>query len=254
MFTKKICLWSSPRNISTAFMYSFAQRPDTIVFDEPLYAHYLKVTGSNHPGREEVLASQQNDGEKVVREIILKEYEKPIAFFKQMAHHLVAPLSPDTNRDGEGAGVREDFLLKVDNIIFIRNPKQIISSYAQVRADVTMTDIGIAKQWQLFSYLKKNNHKPVVLDAGELLQNPEKVLTDLCSSIQIPFYNSMLHWNTGPKQEDGVWAKYWYANVHQSTGFEKQKTSERALPKYLESLYEESKMYYDKLFPYSIKA
>ena len=43
---KRICLWSGPRNISTALMYSFAQRDDTAVYDEPLYAHYLSKTSA----------------------------------------------------------------------------------------------------------------------------------------------------------------------------------------------------------------
>src|SRR6476659_8516651 len=132
MQTKRICLWSSPRNISTAMMYSFAQRPDTIVFDEPLYAHYLRVTGIDHPGKEEVIASQEQDGEKVVEKIILAEYNKPVVFFKQMTHHLIE--------------LNEAFLGKVYNIIFIRDPKQIITSYAQVRPHVTMQDIGMEKQ------------------------------------------------------------------------------------------------------------
>ena len=64
-------------------MYSFAQRDDTIAIDEPLYAHYLKITGIDHPGREETLMSQENDGEKVVQEIILCEYEKPVVFLRE---------------------------------------------------------------------------------------------------------------------------------------------------------------------------
>src|SRR5436190_9522360 len=157
MTTSKINLWSSPRNISTAMMYSFAQRPDTIVFDEPLYAHYLRVTGIDHPGKDEVLASQEEDGEKVIQKIILAEYSKPVVFFKQMTHHLVE--------------LNEDFLGKVHNIIFIRDPKQIISSYAQVRPHVTMQDIGIEKQWYLFTLLKENNCHFVVLDSNEILKD-----------------------------------------------------------------------------------
>src|SRR3954469_21879886 len=178
--TKRICLWSSPRNISTAMMYSFAQRVDTIAFDEPLYAHYLRVTGIDHPGKEEVLASQENDGEKVVKEIILGEYTKPVAFFKQMTHHLVE--------------LREDFLGKVYNILFIRDPKQIISSYAQVRPSVTMQDIGIEKQWHLFNSLKEKNYHCIVLDSNEILKAIEKSLCSLCDALEIPFYKEMLHW------------------------------------------------------------
>src|SRR4051812_25371685 len=140
-------------------MYSFAQRPDTIVFDEPLYAHYLRITGIDHPGKEEVLASQEQDGEKVIQKIIFADYDKPIVFFKQMTHHLVE--------------LNEDFLSKVYNILFIRDPKQIISSYAQVRPDVTMQDVGIQKQWHLFNQLRKNNYHFVVLDSNEILKDAE---------------------------------------------------------------------------------
>jgi sulfotransferase family protein len=235
----RINLWSSPRNISTAMMYSFAQRDDTIVFDEPLYAHYLKVTGSDHPGKEEILQSQNNDGEKVIKEIILASHNKPVSFFKQMTHHLV--------------DINLDFLSQTKNIIFIRDPKQIIASYAQVRNDVTMQDVGIEKQWQLYNHLTKNNLHCIVLDSNEILKSPQNVLQQLCSALQISFTEKMLHWPAGAKPYDGVWAKYWYNNVHQSTGFEKQKSSERDLPSYLEPLYQDCKKIYERLYPYSIK-
>ena len=157
-----------------------------------------------------------------------------------MTHHIV---DIDTN-----------FLNKTVNIIYIRDPKQIISSYAQVRKEVIMEDIGIAAQWQLYQTLQNNHFSCIVLDSGELLKNPERVLNKLCELVEIPFDSAMLHWPAGPKQEDGVWAKYWYDNVHQSTSFEKQPTSNRPLPEYLQTLYKESKVYYDLLLPYSIKA
>lgn len=236
----RINLWSSPRNISTAMMYSFAQRDDTVVFDEPLYAHYLKESNSDHPGKEEILRSQENDGEKVIRGIILGEHDKPVVFFKQMTHHLV--------------NISLEFLRETENIIFIRNPKQIIASYAQVRKNVTMDDTGIKKQWELYNHLKQKNHSCIVLDSNEILKAPQNVLQQLCNSLKIKFDENMLHWQAGAKIYDGVWAKHWYDNVHRSTGFEKQKTSERELPSYLEPLYEESKIYYDKLNPHSLKA
>jgi hypothetical protein len=237
---KRINLWSSPRNISTAMMYSFAQRDDAIVFDEPLYAHYLRSTGIHHPGKEEILKAQENDGEKVIEEVILADHHKPVSFFKQMTHHL--------------ENISLDFLSQTENVLFIRNPKQIIASYAHVRNDVTMQDIGIKKQWWLFNYLTEKNLLCIVLDSNEILKSPQNTLQQLCNALQISFTEKMLHWPAGLKSYDGVWAKYWYDNVHKSTGFEKQKTSERQLPAYLEALYEESKIYYEHLYPYSIKA
>ncbi len=237
---KRINLWSSPRNISTAMMYSFAQRDDTIVFDEPLYAHYLFETNSDHPGKEEILQSQSNSATEVINKIILAQHHKPIAFFKQMTHHLV--------------NINLDFLAQTENIIFIRDPKQIIASYAQVRSEVTMQDIGIEMQWFLFNHLKQKKLSCIVLDSNEILKSPENVLQQLCDALQIPFTKKMLHWQPGAKPYDGIWAKYWYDNVHQSTGFEKQKTSERYLPSQYESLYNESKFFYEQLYPHSTKA
>ena len=236
----RINLWSSPRNISTAMMYSFAQRNDTVVIDEPLYAHYLSTTNSDHPGKEAILQSQINDGNSVIEKIILGDYDKPIVFFKQMTHHLVH--------------IDFDFLSQTQNIIFIRNPKQIITSYAQVRKEVNMNDIGIEMQWNLFNHLAKNNLHCVVLDSNEILKSPQNVLQQLCDALHIQFDKAMLHWQAGAKPYDGVWAKYWYDNVHQSTGFEKQKTSERELPSHLKALYKACKIYYERLYPYSIKA
>ena len=237
---KRICLWSSPRNISTAMMYSFAQRPDTTAVDEPLYAHYLRTFNTPHPGRDEILSAQENNGEKVIAEIIMGKYETPIVFFKQMTHHLLH--------------VNTDFLQHTENIIFIRNPAQIIASYSQVVPNVSLHDTGIEYQQNLFNHHTKNNRPCIVLDSGELLKNPEQMLKKLCSQLDIEFYNEMLHWPAGPKHYDGVWAKYWYGNVHKTTGFQPQQTSNRRLPPHLEPLYLECKKYYDNLFQYSLKA
>jgi hypothetical protein len=237
---KRICLWSSPRNISTALMYSFAQRSDTRVIDEPLYAHYLINTDADHPGKDEVIHSMEKDGQKVIEDIVLGHYEENVIFIKMMTHHLV--------------GIDESFLGKVVNIFLIRDPKQLISSLAQVIPEVKMRDTGIQRQYELFMQLKEKGERPVVIDSGEILKNPEVALTKLCNATGIPFEKNMLQWKSGPIKEDGIWAKYWYENVHNSTGFEKQKTSERELPPELKPLYEESLFYYSELFKHSIRS
>ncbi len=220
-------------------MYSFAQRNDTRVIDEPLYAHYLIKTNADHPGKDEVLSSMENNGEKVVKEIILGEYDEEVVFMKQMTHHLT--------------GMDESFLEKVINVFLIRDPKQLISSLAQIIPKVTMRDTGILRQYEIFNKLKSPGRNPVVIDSGQILKDPEEALKKLCDAIGIPFDRKMLHWKAGSRKEDGVWAKYWYENVHKSTGFEKQKTSTRELPENLVALYEECVPYYDELLKYSIR-
>jgi hypothetical protein len=229
---------SGPRNISTAVMYSFAQRSDTEVMDEPYYAVYFLKSGIVHPGRNEVLAHQPHD-EKAVAENLFREHARPVFFIKNMAHHLE---------------VLEHFPLEqCENIFLIRNPKQIIASYAQVIETPVMRDIGIEYQYRLFEKLQSAGKPPLVLDTNFLLENPRVVLENLCTSIGLGFEDAMLSWPTGPKPYDGVWAPYWYANVHKSAGFEKQATSERPLPEHLESLYQEAKKYYEKLLPFAIR-
>ncbi|MBL7856645.1 MAG: sulfotransferase family protein [Cyclobacteriaceae bacterium] len=234
----RINLISSPRNISTALMYSFAQRSDTTVLDEPYYAYYLVKSGVDHPGKEEVVNSQPNEEEKVTK-VIFNQWDKPVLFIKNMAHHIEL--------------MDEAFLDKVINVFLIRNPGQIIASYAQVIEKPVMRDIGIEYQYNLFSRLRAKGQKPVVLDSGLLLQDPVSVLRQLCNTIGIPFETQMLTWQPGPKPFDGVWATHWYANVHQSSGFEKQQTSSRPLPEHLVSLYEHAKVFYEKLIPFSLK-
>ncbi len=219
-------------------MYSFAQRSDTKVIDEPLYAHYLYKTNAEHPGKDEVIASMETDGEKVVKNIILGEYDEDVIFMKQMTHHLIK--------------LDELFLDKVINVFLIRDPKQLITSLAQVLPEVTMRDTGIKRQYDLFNQLKDKQQIPVIIDSGEILKNPEIALSKLCEAIGIPFEKNMLHWKAAPIKEDGVWAKYWYENVHNSTGFEKQMSGLRELPENLIHLYEECIPYYKKLYKYSI--
>ncbi len=235
-----INLISNPRNISTAFMYSFAQRSDTTVVDEPFYAYYLEVSGVDHPGREDTLKIMPRDL-ATIRDDIQKEAPKtPVYFIKNMAHHLIeADFS---------------FIKAYKNLFLIRNPYQLIASFAQNIAQPSMQDIGLARQYELYHMLsEEQNSPPLILDSGELLKDPEKVLSLLCQKLDIPFEKSMLNWEAGPRPEDGAWAPYWYANVHQSTGFSKQKTSSRQLPENCLPLYEEARPLYEKLYEHSIR-
>lgn len=225
----RINLWSSPRNVSTALMYSFAQRPDTSVVDEPLYAYYLHNVDIDHPAKAAILETMERDLTKLVDGVLLKEYSTPVVFFKQMTHHLLER--------------KYGFLSNFKNIIFIRDPRLIIRSYAKVRQQVTMQDIGIKQQVELLNHLKN----PIVLDSKNLLTNPKATLQSLCEALQIPFTDKMLQWKAGTRKEDGVWAKYWYQNVHQSTGFTAPQKDTFTMTDSLEKLAEQCLPYYKML-------
>ena len=220
-------------------MYSFAQRSDTVVVDEPFYGYYLSIRPADHPGREEVIRSMETKQSAIVSTLLNTPRDR-ILFIKNMAHHLI--------------DIDEHFFMHVRNVFLIRNPKQLIASFSQVIAKPTMTDIGVKKQHELFAWLLEKNTAPLVLDSGELLLDPAGVLRKLCQLIGIGFEEAMLSWKPGPRPEDGIWAKHWYANVHQSTGFQPQPTSTRSLPEFLQPLYEESLPLYNAMFRQAIKA
>lgn len=237
--TTPICLWSSPRNISTALMYSFAQRPDMTVIDEPLYAHYLEKSGADHPGKELVLQDQSHNGPEVVDQVILKDYPTPFSLHKQMTHHL--------------DGLDKSFLEQTKNVLLIRSPYEIVLSYSKVMHQVTPEDIGIPQQMELFHYLKKINRLTAVLDAKLLLLQPKKILNLLCDALDIPFLESMLSWEAGPRKEDGIWAEFWYSNVHKSTGFQQYKPKGQSLPPELLEVVDACQPYYNTLFHHALK-
>lgn len=237
--TKRICLWSGPRNISTALMYSFAQRSDTKVVDEPLYAHYLHETSANqyHPGASEVLETMETDGQKVV-DMMLGPHDKPIVFFKQMTHHLV--------------NLNLSFLKETINIILTRDPREMLPSYAREIENPTLRDVGYEQHLELFEFLQNRGEEPIVLQSELVLKDPETLLNKLCKALDIPFQKTMLHWKKGPRPEDGIWAKYWYQSVHNSTGFNPYQPKEEPFPEHLEPLLTECLPIYEELCKYSI--
>jgi hypothetical protein len=216
-------------------MYSFASRPDTQVMDEPFYGYYLDQTGSDHPGRDEILESMDCNWETIVKNINDQKGKSDIIFVKNMAHHLL-----------------KDDLSFMDgwmNLYLIRDPKQIVASFSQVIEMPLLKDIGSKQQAALF-----RRAPGIVIDSNELLKNPKLVLLEMCSRLGIPFYDQMLQWQSGPIKEDGIWSKYWYKNVHASTGFEKQNKKKRELNEELTDVAGRALPYFNELFKHAIKA
>lgn len=236
----RINLWSGPRNVSTAIMYAFAQRDDTQVVDEPLYGYYLRLSGAQHPGREEVLAAMDNDGERVVREVILGPSDRPVILFKQMAHHL--------------AGLDWSFLAQTQNVLLVRDPADVVRSLRHQIPEPQLGDTGMAMQADLLDHLRGLGQEAPVLDARELLADPRHVLAELCSRLGLEFDEAMLKWQAGRLPEDGVWAPHWYHNIHRSTGFQAYPEKTDPVPTELEPLVRECQPYYDRLLRHAIRA
>jgi len=220
-------------------MYSFRERQDTTVFDEPFYAHYLNVTGREHPGREEVLKTQNPDPTQVTEEIMLAEHGTPVVFFKQMAHHLIE--------------MDRSFLSQCVNVLLVREPTEMLASLAVNLKDATLGDTGLESQVDLMEEILNEGETPVVLDATTLRKNPRNALEKFCENIGISFDEAMLSWPAGPKPEDGVWEKYWYHGVQASTGFLPYEPKEVIIPEDLTVVIEEAIPLYERLSEYALE-
>lgn len=229
----RIAMWSGPRNLSTAMMYSFGARPDCAVVDEPFYAAYLAKTGLDHPMRTEILASQPTDPEQVVAQIMGPLPEGKAHFYqKHMTQHMVP-------------GIPRDWMRDVTNIFLVRHPARVVASYARKREKPTQADLGFVQQSELYDHTIGLGQRPVVLDSADIRNNPEHLLSRLCKFIGLPWDPRMLSWPAGGHQADGVWAAHWYGAVHNSTGFDGPESElpqlepeyaaivEEALPHYL---------------------
>ncbi len=235
-----IQLWSGPRNVSTALMYSFAQRNDTRVWDEPLYAAYLLRTGLDHPGREDILAHHDADAHRVIDKMLHGHRDRPWLFCKQMGHHLL--------------DLPTEWLSGCTNVFLIRHPAEVLISFSKVISQPSLRDIGIAHQWEIFQELRQLGQSPLVIAGNELLRDPEAILRQACQQIGMEFDPAMLQWPAGPRPEDGIWARHWYANVHQSTGFAPYEPREHSLPPDLQPVLEAAMPAFEGLSTFALRA
>ena len=226
-------MWSGPRNISTAMMRSFGARADTVVVDEPLYAHYLAATGLDHPGREEILASQPVRWQEAT-DALLAPVPAAVFYQKHMTHHLL----PQVGREWLGA---------VRNAFLIRDPASVVASYAKVRGEPTLADLGYAQQVEIF-----RAHGGPVVDAADVLRDPAGTLQRLCGALGIAWDPAMLAWPAGRRDTDGVWAPHWYAAVEASTGFAAYDPRPADVPPRLRWLVEAATPLYTELSAHSL--
>ena len=203
----RIAMWSGPRNLSTAMMYAFGARSDCAVVDEPFYAAYLKMTGLDHPMRDEIIASHSNDPKAVATSLLDSiPAGKPHYYQKHMTQHMIP-------------GIPRDWMAEVANVFLIRHPARVVASYAAKRENPTLEDIGFVQQAELFDYVKALGQRPVVIDSHDIRDDPKGMLKKLCTEIGLSWDPAMLSWPKGGHPDDGVWAAHWYGAVHNSTTF-----------------------------------
>jgi hypothetical protein len=251
--SKHIAMWSSPRSRSTLVARSFEQLDGCIVYDEPLYAPYLLTHALDHPERELVIHHCETDYHKVIQTMIGDLPNGHIfSFQKQMAKHALPNLLPALGRD---------WLQALNHFFLLRNPKEIIASYAKVCKIVTPEEIGMKAVYDLFKEVESlTGQIPLVIDSTDLIKNPRGYLSLICSKLEIPFSDKMLSWQPGLKHDrknpfPWLWTGQlpptpWYDNIDRSTGFITYQDKEVDLPKPFDQVFEQCLPFYEKLCQY----
>lgn len=233
--TKRIAMWSGPRNISTAMMRSFENRPDCTVVDEPFYAYYLSQTKSPHPMFDEVVASQPLEYAQVATDMTSADFKSEIQYQKHMTHHMLP-------------GCDLSWTAKLNHCFLIRDPAEVINSYTNARGICSIDDIGIIRQYELYEAISSSSQQPIpVIDSNDVLQHPDVMLPKVCLALGIEFEPAMLSWPKGRRESDGVWAEHWYKSVVSSTGFSTRVVAEVKLNNAQQALAVKLQPYYEKL-------
>ena len=243
----RIAMWSGPRNISTAMMRAFENRPDCCVWDEPFYAWYLKQTGLAHPMRDQIIAAAESeDWRAIVADCTVSPLGKnrhgnlpTLHYQKHMTHHMLPAIDLD-------------WLAQVTNAFLIRRPEAVLASYHDRHTQIELRDVGFQEQAEIFDRVaQRAGSAPVVMDSDDILADPASALPRLCTALGIPFDEAMLAWPAGRRESDGVWAAHWYKSVEASTGLAKPRAA-RPLPDHLRPLAEACRPYYDRLAQHRI--
>lgn len=223
-------------------MRAWGNRADTLVIDEPFYAYYLSATGKEHPGADEVIISGETDWREVIAQLTGPiPNSKRIFFQKQMAHHLL----PEVSRE---------WLSAVTNCFLIRDPPEVIGSYIKKREDPALPDLGFMQQAEIFDFVRiRTKSIPPILDAKDVLENPERMLRLLCGAVGVDFSESMLSWPPGLRETDGIWARHWYGEVAKTTSFQPYHPSHAKVPAHLEEIHDRCRECYDRLYEYRLR-
>jgi hypothetical protein len=240
--TIRIAMWSGPRNLSTAMMRTFGSRPDTFVSDEPFYGCFLEDSGANHPMRDETIAAMDCDWRSVMETLRGDPPDgSPIWYQKHMWHHMTGPIGYS-----DFEGFRHAFL--------IREPERMIASYLGKRETAAFEDFGLEKQVEFFDReAERFGHPSPVVDANDILADPQAMLSKLCAALAIPWDPAMLGWAPGRRKTDGVWAPHWYGAVEKSTGFGPPEADAIELPTEAQPLAERCRPYYERLAAHRLR-
>jgi hypothetical protein len=200
----RLMLWSAPRSRSTAFFRMMAERGDFTVVHEPF--SYLVMYGHTDVGGARVTSGP--DAIRVLLELPGQVFAKDTTGFRY-PEFLATPEFFATT----------EFLDGVTHTFLIRDPRETIPSYLKLEPDTRVERIGFELLHRIYTAVaERTGRQPVVVDAADLMRDPEGTVKAYCAATGIPFLREALSWQPEQRPE---WqpSRRWHETAAASTGF-----------------------------------
>jgi len=226
---RRIAMWSPPRARSTMMMRVF-EALGCAVFDEPFYPYWLKsLNKTDDPGFQVSIEQHETRWPQVIDQVLGPFPDGRDWYYqKHMAIHMLEE-------------VDLGWMSAVRNCFLIRHPAEVIVSMAEFRTVVPATTadlesaaalVGIPQLRRIFDRACDiHGEPPAVIDANDVLANPQQVLGRFCHAVGMPFDpNKSIAWARGKHPRDGAWADDWYAKVYSTTHLGTYRPKETVVP------------------------
>ncbi len=179
------------------------ERGDLAVLHEPfMYHHYLTTKDRLFPGFVPEPGHPTTYAD--IRRMILETAEEGPVFFKDMAYYVAEALPDDA-----------DFAGQMTHAFLIRNPAEAAMSYAKRDPEFTCTELGIKAQNRLYHALIAQGHRPLVMTADQLRDDPRRTLRRYWRHAGLGFAAHAFEWDDRvPEAWQSV--QSWHQDVLQS--------------------------------------
>eukprot|EP00794_Sanderia_malayensis_P010752 gene10752-11902_t len=225
--TQRIFLWTAPRCVSTAFERSIMEVENSKIFHEPFSKAYYFGPERISP-RYKHQSPDANSTYKSISKRLRKELDGvELVFSKDMAYCI----------DEHFFDVIIDGLHHFKHSFLIRDPRKALPSLYRASVNKQLTgwdyfdpiEAGFQQMYDLFQFIvNRLGETPVVVDADDLLENPEETMQAYCEAIGINFNKKMLEWEPGPVPDWDVWSG-WHENALKSSGFKRQEPDKKKI-------------------------
>ncbi|MGW7276361.1 sulfotransferase-like domain-containing protein [Streptomyces sp. NPDC054864] len=196
-----VALWSAPRCRSTAFFRMMSERGDFTPVHEPF--SYLAEFGVS-----EVDGVRAADERELLAALRGLAGRQPV-FFKDTTDERYPGVLTDTGFLGRDA----------HHVFLIRHPRETIASYYAINPEMTCDQVGFEALFELFEAVREQTGRtPLVIDADDLMSEPENVVAAFCRDVGIDFQAEALRWSPQSRDE---WrpTERWHRDASASSGF-----------------------------------